>query len=85
MYRRQLTENFKKDTKKIKGNSLLGKRLQKKMVEVLENPHHYKPLRNVLKNRRRVHIDSFVLIFELNEVERVVIFRQFKHHDNAYK
>jgi len=49
-----------------------------------ENPHHYKPLRNVLKNKRRVHIGNFVLIFEILEEDKIVVFHTFKHHDEAY-
>ncbi len=62
----------------------LTRRLKKKMVEILENPHHSKPLRNVLKNKRRVHIASFVLIFEIIEAEKKVVFHTFRHHDEAY-
>ncbi|MCH8157188.1 MAG: type II toxin-antitoxin system RelE/ParE family toxin, partial [Nitrospinae bacterium] len=45
---------------------------------------HYKPLRNVLKNRRRTHIGSHVLIFEIREEEKTVLFHSLKHHDDAY-
>jgi mRNA-degrading endonuclease RelE of RelBE toxin-antitoxin system len=75
---------LKKNLKKIKSDFSLQKRLQNKVEEILECPHHYKNLRNVLKNRQRVHIGSFVLIFEVIRSERLVIFHRFKHHDEVY-
>ena len=55
------------------------------MSEILENPQHYKPLQHDMKGLRRVHIDkSFVLVFEIVENEKKVIFMDFDHHDNIY-
>jgi YafQ family addiction module toxin component len=57
----------------------------KKMSEILDDPHHYKPLQHDIKGLRRVHIDkSFVLVFEIIEAENKVIFLDFDHHDNIY-
>lgn len=63
----------------------LQKKMRSKIEEILAGPHHYKTLRNVLKNKRRVHIGSFVLIFEVNETAKTVIFNRLKHHDEVYK
>lgn len=60
-------------------------RVEKKVEEILESPYHYKPLRNIYKNRRRTDIGSFVLIFEVVENEKAVYFQSFLHHDEAYK
>jgi YafQ family addiction module toxin component len=76
--------SFEKDLKNIKSNFKLQKRLKNKIEEIVENPYHYKPLRNVLRNRRRVHIGSYVLIFEINVGEKTIIFHTFSHHDQAY-
>ncbi|MCH8157791.1 MAG: type II toxin-antitoxin system RelE/ParE family toxin [Nitrospinae bacterium] len=46
---------------------------------------HYKSLRNILKNKRRIRIGSYVLIFEICQKENVVVFHTFIHHDRAYK
>ncbi len=47
----------------------------KKIEDIVENPHHYKPLRYDLKGRRRVHIEkSFVLTFRIDEDEKKVTF-----------
>jgi YafQ family addiction module toxin component len=75
---------FKKDLKKIRFNFELQNRLENKIEEILGNPYHYKPLRNVLKNKRRVHIGSFVLIFEIKEEDNIIVFHSFGHHDEAY-
>ncbi|MBU0698605.1 MAG: type II toxin-antitoxin system mRNA interferase toxin, RelE/StbE family [Pseudomonadota bacterium] len=84
-YSRDFTKEFEKDLKKIRFDFELQKRLKNKIEEVLKNPHHYKPLRHVLKGMRRIHIGSFVLIFEIIENEKAVAFHRFKHHDEAYK
>ncbi len=84
-YGAEYTRKFKRDLRKIKTDFELQKRLRKKIEEILKNPHHYKPLRNILKNTRRVHIGSFVLIFEIDEERKMVIFRTFRHHDEVYE
>ena len=65
-------------------NRALGDALRNKISEILENPHHYKPLGNVLHGTRRVHIGSFVLIYEIAEPSIVRLLR-FSHHDEAYE
>ncbi len=84
-YRYETTPEFDKSIKKISNDFKLRKRLIKKIEEILTDPYHYKPLRNVLKNKRRTHIGSFVLIFEINEENNSIIFRKLEHHDKAYK
>ena len=79
------TDDYKKDLKKLKSNFKLQKRLQSKTKEILKNPSNAKPLRNILKNKRRIHLGSFVLIFEIKEDENIIIFHSLKHHDEAYK
>ncbi len=84
-YKPEFKEEYRKDLKKVRKNQEIIGRLEKKVTEILENPHHYKTLRNVLKNRRRVHIKNFVLIFEIEEENNKIVFHTFKHHDEAYK
>jgi YafQ family addiction module toxin component len=57
----------------------------KKILQIAENPDMGKPLRNVLKGRRRVHVGHFVLLYEFDEKNKRVIFLDFEHHDRAYK
>lgn len=85
MYRKKLEEKLDKRLAKLaKKNPVLVLRINKKIKEILINPYHYKPLRNDLKNKRRVQIGEFVLIFEIKEKERTVEFLSFKHHDDVY-
>ena len=59
--------------------------IDKKMKQVLENPHHFKPLRAPMQHLRRVHIDkSFVLTYSVDEKNEIVIIEDYDHHDNIY-
>ncbi|MFZ3077845.1 MAG: type II toxin-antitoxin system mRNA interferase toxin, RelE/StbE family [Candidatus Aenigmatarchaeota archaeon] len=78
----ELAEKLKKIKKK---NLLLFQRVQKKIAEVIENPNHYKPLKYDMKSIRRIHLDPFVLIFSINENEKLVEFLEIDHHDKIYK
>ena len=72
--------------KKLKRKDrIMCHRILKKIPEILENPHHYKPLSNVLKGVRRVHFDPFVLTFSINEKEHKIILLDFDHHDKIYE
>jgi mRNA-degrading endonuclease RelE of RelBE toxin-antitoxin system len=79
------THDFDDDYKKLRKNHDLINRVKKKMHKIRENPFHYKPLRNVLKNKRRTHIGSFVLTFEIDEINNIITFQSLKHHDRSYK
>ncbi len=77
---------FLKRLKKLKDSSPeIYSRLKAKIEEIVENPQHYKPLRNVLKGKRSAHIGSFVVIFSIDEAGKAVVFLEFAHHDEAYK
>lgn len=72
--------------KKLKNKDKpLYSRLQRKIIGIIDNPLLGKPLRNVLKNRRRIHIGSFVLIYEIFETQKEIRFLDFEHHNKAYK
>lgn len=86
MYAIDFSEDFRDQLEKMKRrNPFLFERLTKKMNEILENPTHYKPLRNVLKNKREVHIGSFVLLFEVDDINKVVVFLKYGHHDDVFR
>ena len=57
--------------------------IEKQILKILREPTLGKPLRNVLRNYRRVHMGSFVLIYEIynNEIRLI----DFDHHDRIYK
>lgn len=81
----EIAEDLNKQFSKLaKRDKTLFQALTKKVQEIRENPHHYKPLRAPLQNKRRVHVGgSFVLIFSINE--NTVRLLEFEHHDKAYK
>ena len=75
----KLKRTYKKDKK-------LYDAVMKKIEEIMENPHRYKPLRHDLKGSRRVHLErSFVLVFEIAEEEKMVRFLDLGHHDEIYR
>ena len=59
----------------------------KKIDEVINSfdVEHYKNLKYNLKDRKRVHIGNFVLVFKFIERENKIIFLDFDHHDKIYK
>jgi YafQ family addiction module toxin component len=67
----------KKDRKQLEA---VGKKIQ----QLLEDPLQSKPLRHPLEGLRRVHVGSFVLIFEVLEESKTVRVLKYKHHDEAY-
>jgi mRNA-degrading endonuclease RelE of RelBE toxin-antitoxin system len=57
--------------------------LDRAVAKVLKDPTFGKPLRNILKNCRRVPIGSYVLMYEINGSEIRLL--DFDHHDRVYK
>lgn len=78
----RLAKKLKKLSKKDRSNYNL---LVKKILQIAENPHTGKPLHNVLKGKRQVHVDPFVLMYVILENEQKVVFLDFTHHDEAYR
>ena len=82
-----------KETLDRKFNKLKSKKdremlmlIDSKVKDILDDPYRFKPLKKPLQNKRRVHVGgSFVLIYEINEEERIVTLLDFDHHDNIYK
>ena len=75
---KELQKIFKKD--KVRYSHL------KKRLEILsDNPEMGKPLRNILKGKRRIHIGSFVIIYEIDIENGSITLLEFEHHDNAYR
>ena len=85
MYTFEIKEELEKSLRKIaKKDKQLYAAITKKILQIAENPAIGKPLRNVLKGKKRVHIGHFVLIFSVDDKENRVTFHEFEHHDNAY-
>ena len=78
------SENFTKILTKIskKDNPTLRK-IEAEIIKISCSPLVGKPLRNVLKNYRRVHIGPFVLVYEIKGTE--VRMLDYYHHDKVYK
>ncbi|MCZ7356955.1 MAG: type II toxin-antitoxin system RelE/ParE family toxin [Candidatus Methanoperedens sp.] len=72
------------DKLKKKDNSIY-QRIIHKILEISKNPELGKPLRNVLKGKRRVHVGSFVLFYSIDKKNEIVTFLQFEHHNKAYR
>ena len=77
-------DHFERILKKLKRSkpSLL-RDLQRGIEKVAADPLLGKPLRNAFRNYRRVHVGSFVLLYELYEQEIRLL--DFDHHDKIYK
>ncbi len=58
--------------------------INKKILEIRENPYHYKPLRAPMQNQREVHFGSFVLTYSIDESKRLVTIEDYDHHDNIF-
>ena len=82
-YSIEFSVEFEKSIKKLKkkDKTAFGQ-IQKKLIEIVENPEHYKPLKNVLAGYRRLHFGSFVLIYTIEgNIVRII---SLDHHDKAY-
>ncbi len=87
MYKLAIKESLDKKFKKFQKKDMEMLRLiERKVQDILADPYRFKPLRNPLQNRRRVHVaGSFVLVYEVKEKEKLVTLLDFDHHDNIYK
>lgn len=87
MYKLAIKENLDRKFKKLqKKDTEMLQLIDRKVQDVLSDPYRFKPLRKPLQNKRRVHVGgSFVLIYEINEKEKIVTLLDFDHHDNIYQ
>ena len=87
MYKLAIKEKLDKKFKKLqKKDKEMLRLIDRKVQDILEDPYRFKPLRKPLQNKRRVHVGGpFVLVYEVNEKEKVVTLLDFDHHDNIYK
>ena len=86
MYRPEDTLTFRAKMKKLRKKDWPRfESVRRKMDEILADPHHYKPMGNVMAGERRVHIDPFVFTFDIDDTRQVVRFIDFDHHDKIYR
>ena len=76
----QLDKQLRKLKKK---DPLMYKRVQKKVLEIVDNPVPYKTLRYMRSRYKRVHLDPYVLLFTVEG--DVIEFLVIEHHDKAYE
>lgn len=80
IYSREVEDALKKLKKR---NKDIFDRIENQIIKILREPNIGKPLRYTLRNRRRMHVGSFVLIYEFYQGE--LRFIDFDHHDRIYK
>jgi YafQ family addiction module toxin component len=86
MYDVEVREHVDKTFKKLaKKDSKQMEAVAKKVQEISQDPHAYKPLRFPLAGMRRVHIGSYVLLFSIDEARKTVVIEDYDHHDNVYR
>lgn len=88
MHHFSISENLQNIMKKLsKRDKVLYERLLEKIDEIANSYdiEHYKNLRYNLKDSKRVHIGSFVLVFQYNKNDDSLNFDDFDHHDKIYK
>lgn len=83
-YKFELTETLDRKFKKLKKKKpVLFSSCRKKIIEIIQNPNHYKHLK--YENRFRVHVGhSFILTYKINENKHLIEFLDIEHHDYAY-
>lgn len=83
-YEFELTETLENKFRKLeKKNKVLLLACRKKILEIIQNPYHYKHLK--YEDRFRVHVGgSFVMTYRIFEDKKLVLFLDIEHHDKAY-
>jgi YafQ family addiction module toxin component len=86
MYSLEVRESVDRIFSKLaKKNPKQMRIIDKKIRQIQEKPLHFKPLNAPMQHLRRVHIDkSFVLIYSVDEQNKVVIIEDYEHHDKIY-
>ena len=79
----EFSSQFEKSIKKLKKkDKILFNQIQKKLIDIVQNPERYKTLGNVLVGYRRIHFGPFVLVYKIeNNKVRII---SLDHHDNVY-
>jgi len=82
-YTIEFSSQFEKSMKKLKKkDKKLFEQIQKKLIDLVLNPDHYKPLKNIFAGYRRIHFGSFVLIYKIEgDVVRII---SLDHHNQSY-
>ena len=86
MYELDIQEKVQRIFRKLaKKDPVAHTAMQNKVLDILQEPHHFKPLGNVMSGKRRVHFGSFVLVFSIDEGRKTVVLEDYDHHDRVYR
>lgn len=82
-YIAEFSSQFEKSMKKLeKKDKVLFNQIQKKLIDIVQDPEHYKSLKNVLAGYKRIRFGPFVLVFKIEgNIVRII---SLDHHDKAY-
>ena len=58
--------------------------IEKKLLELAENPEIGKPLKQPLKGYWRLHIGHFILMYRIDRKNQKILLVDYSHHDEAY-
>ena len=88
MYSYEIIPSLQRTLNKLsKKDKNLYEQVLKKIEKVTNSSdiEHYKNLRYDLKDKKRVHIGHFVIVFQLIKSENKIRFLDFDHHDVIYR
>ena len=88
MYKYKTSKNLDRILLKLsKKDKKLYEQILQKIDEIINSSdiEHYKNLRYDMKDKKRVHIGHFVLVFNLKKQENIIYFIDFDQHDKVYK
>ena len=86
MYTLETREHLDRIFKRLaRRNPNQMKVIGRKIEEILEDPHRFKPMRFPLAGMRRVHFGNFVLLFSVDEERKTVVLEDYEHHDRVYR
>ena len=58
--------------------------IEKKLLELAENPEIGKPLKKPLKGFWRLHIGHYVLMYKIDKKDHTITLVDYAHHDDIY-
>ena len=58
--------------------------IEKKLLELAENPEIGKPLKQPLKGYWRLHIGHYILMYRIDRKNQKILLVDYSHHDEAY-
>lgn len=88
MYRYDIKPTLRNILEKLfKKDKTRYEQIIKKIEEIInsDDADHYKNLRSPLQHLKGVHIGPFVLVFSVDKSSKIIMFENYKHHDEIYK